>query len=53
MDNLKAYQLHFAIHGEIAVELIMNRANSEKENMGLTTRRKCYEDFKKRCAYVV
>ncbi len=30
-------QLHWAIHGETAAETIYHRANSEKENMGLTT----------------
>lgn len=30
-------KLHFAIHGHTALELIMKRADSEKENMGLTT----------------
>ena len=30
-------QLHWAIHGETAAEVIYHRANSEKENMGLTT----------------
>lgn len=30
-------KLHFAIHGLTAAELMMNRANSEKERMGLTT----------------
>lgn len=30
-------KLHFAIHGHTAAELIYNRANSEKEYMGLTT----------------
>jgi hypothetical protein len=30
-------KLNFAIHGKTAAELIMDRANSEKENMGLTT----------------
>lgn len=30
-------QLHWAIHGEIAAETIYRRADSEKENMGLTT----------------
>lgn len=30
-------QLHWAIHGETAAETIYRRANSEKENMGLTT----------------
>jgi len=30
-------KLHFAIHGHTAAELIMSRANSEKERMGLTT----------------
>lgn len=30
-------KLHFAIHGHTAAELIMSRANAEKEHMGLTT----------------
>jgi len=30
-------KLHFAIHGRTAAELIVDRANAEKENMGLTT----------------
>lgn len=30
-------KLHFAIHGNTAAELIVNRAKSENENMGLTT----------------
>ncbi len=30
-------KLHFAIHGHTAAELIMNRADSEKQNMGLTS----------------
>lgn len=30
-------KLHFSIHGHTAAELIVGRANSEKENMGLTT----------------
>ena len=30
-------KLHFAIHGHTAAELIVNRANSRKEHMGLTT----------------
>ena len=30
-------QLHWAIHGEIAAETIYHRADSDKENMGLTT----------------
>jgi len=29
--------LHFAIHGHTAAEVIMKRANSENNNMGLTT----------------
>jgi len=29
-------KLHFAIHGSTAAELIVNRANHKKENMGLT-----------------
>lgn len=30
-------KLHFAIHGHTAAEVIMKRADSKKENMGLTT----------------
>ena len=30
-------KLHFAMHGHTAAELIMSRANSKKERMGLTT----------------
>ena len=30
-------KLHFAIHGHTAAELIVERANAEKEHMGLTT----------------
>jgi hypothetical protein len=30
-------KLHFAIHGKTAAELVMNRADSKKENMGLTS----------------
>ena len=30
-------KLHFAIHGHTAAELIMERANSQQPNMGLTT----------------
>ncbi len=30
-------KLHFAIHGHTAAELIVERANSEKDKMGLTT----------------
>lgn len=30
-------KLHFAIHGQTAAELIVNRADHEKERMGLTT----------------
>ncbi|MEI3613150.1 virulence RhuM family protein [Pseudogracilibacillus sp. SO30301A] len=30
-------KLHFAIHGQTAAELIAERANAEKENMGLTS----------------
>lgn len=29
--------MHYAVHGQTAAELIMNRANAEKEHMGLTT----------------
>ncbi len=29
--------MHFAIHNHTAAELIIERANSEKEHMGLTT----------------
>lgn len=30
-------KMHFAVHGHTAAELIMDRANSEKEHMGITT----------------
>ena len=30
-------KMHFAVHGHTAAELIMDRANSEREHMGLTT----------------
>lgn len=30
-------KLHFAIHGKTAAEVIVDRANAEKDNMGLTT----------------
>jgi hypothetical protein len=30
-------KLHFAIHGQTAAELVMSRADSKKERMGLTT----------------
>lgn len=30
-------KLHFAIHGQTAAELIINRANAEKDHMGLST----------------
>lgn len=30
-------KLHYAIHGNTAAEVIINRANHEKDNMGLTT----------------
>ena len=30
-------KLHFAIHGQTAAELIFNRANSQKDKMGLTS----------------
>ena len=30
-------KMHFAVHGHTAAELSMDRANSEKEHMGLTT----------------
>ncbi len=30
-------KLHFAIHGQTAAELIVSRANAEKEHMGLST----------------
>ena len=29
--------MHYAVHGHTAAELIVERANAEKENMGLTT----------------
>ena len=30
-------KLHWAIHGQTAAEVILNRANAEKTHMGLTT----------------
>jgi hypothetical protein len=30
-------KMHYAVHGHTAAELIVKRANAEKENMGLTT----------------
>lgn len=30
-------KMHYAVHGHTAAELIMERANAEKENMGLTS----------------
>ena len=30
-------KMHFAVHGHTATELIVERANAQKENMGLTT----------------
>lgn len=30
-------KMHYAVHGNTAAELIVNRANAEKEHMGLTT----------------
>ena len=30
-------KMHYAVHGQTAAELIVNRANAEKEHMGLTT----------------
>ena len=30
-------KLHFAIHGNTAAELVMKRANSDQDNMGLTS----------------
>ena len=29
--------MHYALHGHTAAELIVERANAEKEHMGLTT----------------
>ena len=29
--------MHYAVHGHTAAELIVNRADAEKEHMGLTT----------------
>ncbi|MEI6653007.1 MAG: RhuM family protein, partial [Chlorobiaceae bacterium] len=34
-------KLHWAIHGQTAVEVIYNRADAEKQNMGLTT---CFQN---------
>jgi hypothetical protein len=36
-------KLHFATHGQTAAELIITRANAEKEHMGLTTWKKAPE----------
>lgn len=36
-------KLHFAIHGKTAAEVIVDRANAEKDNMGLTTWRNAPE----------
>ena len=30
-------KMHFAVHGHTAAELIVERADAEKEHMGLTT----------------
>lgn len=30
-------KMHYSVHGQTAAELIVNRANAEKENMGLTS----------------
>ena len=30
-------KMHYAVHGHTAAELIVERANAEKEHMGLTT----------------
>jgi len=30
-------KMHYAVHGQTAAELIVNRADAEKEHMGLTT----------------
>ena len=44
-------KLHFAIHGHTAAELIMDRADSEQKNMGLTSWKKSsdWRDRKNRC----
>ncbi|MDR2169255.1 MAG: virulence RhuM family protein, partial [Planctomycetaceae bacterium] len=34
-------KLHYAVHGRTAAELIMSRANAEKEHMGLTSWENC------------
>ena len=34
-------KIYFAIHGNTVVEVIYNRANSEKENIGLTSWHVC------------
>lgn len=33
----KVQKMHYAVHGHTAAELIIDRANAEKEHMGLTT----------------
>lgn len=35
--SLVQNKLHWAIHGQTAAEMIVNRADAEKQNMGLTT----------------
>ena len=37
MSTTVQNKLHFAIHGSTAAEVIYNRADSNKEHMGLTT----------------
>ena len=37
-------KMHFAVHGHTAAELIVERANSEREHMGLTTWRDAPDD---------
>ena len=36
-------KMHYAIHGDTAAEVLMNRANADKSNMGLTTWKKTPE----------
>lgn len=35
--NTLHYKLHWSIHGQTAAEVIVNRADAEKQHMGLTT----------------
>ena len=46
-------KMHYAVHGHTAAELIVDRANAEREHMGLTTwgERSAGEDSKNGCVH--